>query len=89
VRSKPRRAGRSFGIRRRGSWSPEITPLATSIHPTEPGIRSQGWSVPNVDKADVIGVLKDPVCTIRAGNRLLQELDHLPLVCLENWGTIW
>ncbi|MBS10350.1 MAG: hypothetical protein CME19_01945 [Gemmatimonadetes bacterium] len=62
--------------------------MATSIHPTEPGIRSQGWSALNVNQADVTGVLKDPVLTIRDGKRLLHELDHVPLAYFENWATI-
>ena len=38
---------------------------------------------------DIVGVLRDPVCTIRDGKRLLHELDHVPLAALKDWGTIW
>lgn len=46
-------------------------------------------AAPNVTAEDAIGVLRDPVCTIREGKRFLHELDHVPLAAEENWGTIW
>jgi hypothetical protein len=46
-------------------------------------------NAPDIDRIDVVDVLKDPVCTIREGRRFLHPLDHVPLAAMENWGTIW